>query len=68
MELSEQGSDSEFYEIDCPVCDDGKKHKAKILRKMERGNRIIMEVECEDCSSKGIIQIFKIAGVEIYDF
>ena len=40
---------TEYYEIDCPVCDDGKKHKARIIRKMESEDRMIMEVECEDC-------------------
>jgi len=58
----------EYYEIDCPICDDGEKHKARILRKVERTDRVMMEVECEDCKSKGVVSVFRIAGVEMYDF
>ncbi|MBO8182363.1 MAG: hypothetical protein H0Z28_06170 [Archaeoglobus sp.] len=59
---------TEYYEIDCPVCDDGKKHKARIIRKMESEDRMIMEVECEDCRSRGVVKVFKFGGVEMYDF
>jgi hypothetical protein len=56
------------FEIDCPVCDDGKKHLARIIRKSESQDRMIVEVECLDCKSKGTIKVFKIIGIEIYDF
>ncbi len=56
------------YEFDCPVCDDGKMHKARILKKVEGEDRLIMEVECQDCKRRGIIKVFKTTGVEIYDF
>ena len=59
---------TEYYEIDCPVCDDGKKHKARIIKKLESEDRMIMEVECEDCKSRGVVKVFKFAGVEMYDF
>ncbi len=57
----------EYYMIDCPVCGDGK-HRAKVLKKVEGEDRMILEVECEDCKSRGVVKVFKFGGVEIYDF
>jgi uncharacterized protein YlaI len=54
--------------IDCPICDDGKKHRSRILKKQETEDRAIMEVECEDCHHRGVVKVLKAGGVEIYDF
>ncbi len=60
----------EEIEIDCPVCDDGKKHKAIVLQrvKSEKKNREILEVKCKDCGSVGRIIRLGDIDTEIYDF
>ncbi|PVU71850.1 hypothetical protein DDW07_02885 [Acidilobus sp. SCGC AC-742_E15] len=58
----------DYYMIDCPICDDGKKHRSRILKKQETEDRAIMEVECEDCHHRGVVKVLKAGGVEIYDF
>ncbi len=54
--------------IDCPICNDGKKHRGIIIKKRESEDRVIMEVECEDCRERGTVKVFKFGGVEVYDF
>jgi|GEM_PF-480103 uncharacterized Zn finger protein len=69
----------EEIEFECPVCDDGKKHKAEVLRrergKLEReelglikGNVEVMIVRCKDCKKIGKIVRHLDYNFEIYDF
>ena len=57
----------EEIEIECPKCGTGK-HKAIVLRKVESGKRVAMEVQCKDCGSKGKIIIIGDLGIEIMEF
>jgi uncharacterized Zn finger protein len=68
----------EEIEFDCPVCSDGKLHKAVVLRKEEgkldseyvkiKGRVEVMEVKCKDCGKVGKIVKFLDYDFEIYDF
>ncbi len=69
----------EEVEFECPVCDDGKKHKAEVLRrergKLQRddvkplkGNVEVLIVRCKDCGSIGKIIRHLDLNFEIYDF
>jgi len=60
----------EEIEFECPVCDDGKKHKAVVLRRGKSGkkNREILEVKCLDCGRVGRIIRLGDIDAEIYDF
>ncbi|ADB58477.1 hypothetical protein [Archaeoglobus profundus] len=69
----------EEIEFECPVCDDGKKHKAEVLKrergKLERdemklikGNVEVMIVRCKDCKRIGKIIRHLDYNFEIYDF
>ena len=69
----------EEVEIECPVCDDGKKHKAEVLRrergKLEReelkplkGNVEVLIVRCKDCNRIGKVIRHLDLNFEIYDF
>ncbi len=60
----------EEIEFDCPVCDDGRKHKGIVLRriKSEKKRREVIEVKCKDCGTVG--RIIKLGDIdtEIYEF
>ncbi|WP_456328218.1 hypothetical protein [Archaeoglobus sp.] len=69
----------EEIEFECPVCDDGKKHKAEVLRrergkldkgdiKAIKGNVEVMIVRCKDCKRIGKIIRHLDYNYEIYDF
>ncbi len=66
----------EFIEIDCPICDDGKKHKAEVLkikrskytRRMTEFDMTVMLVRCLDCGTKGVIRKIESLGMENYEF
>jgi len=61
----------EEIEFDCPVCDDGKKHKAIVLNKIQgekKKERVIMEVKCLDCGRVGRIIKIGDLGIEMYEF
>ncbi len=69
----------EEIEIDCPVCNDGKKHKAEVLRrekgKIERdelrsikGNVEVLIIRCRDCKRIGKVIKHLDLNFEIYDF
>ncbi len=62
--------------IDCPVCADGKKHDAEVLKvrkgKFVRGrsefNVTIMIVRCLDCNTVGLYKKVDDLGMENYEF
>jgi len=66
----------EFIEIECPICDDGKKHKAEILkvkkekyrRRLAEFDMTVMLVRCLDCGTKGIYRRIEGVGMESYEF
>ena len=61
----------EEIEFDCPVCDDGKKHKAIVLEKIQgekKKERMVLIVKCLDCGRVGKIIKIGDLGVEMYDF
>ncbi len=63
-------------EIDCPICNDGKKHSAEVLKVMKGKFRrrraefdaIVMIVECKDCKTKGIYRRVDAIDMESYEF
>ncbi len=58
----------EIVEFECPICDDNKKHRAKVLKKFEDKYRLYMEVQCLDCGSTGSIKKIKTINMELYEF
>lgn len=66
----------EFIEIDCPICDDGKLHKAEVLevkngkfrRRTAEFDAVIFIVRCTDCTTKGIVRRVEQIGMENYEF
>jgi transcription elongation factor Elf1 len=65
--MSEAGGGERIL-FDCPVCDDGRKHSATIIKKIEKNDKSIVEVKCEDCGRQGTITKIKPIGIEIYNF
>ncbi len=65
-----------FIEIECPVCGDGKKHKAEIIKirkgKFRRGlaefDVTVMIVKCLDCKTTGLYKRVEDLGMESYEF
>ncbi len=63
-------------EIDCPICNDGKKHIAEVLKVSEGKFRrrsaefdaIVMIVKCKDCGTIGIYRRVDSINVENYEF
>ncbi|WP_202319055.1 hypothetical protein [Archaeoglobus neptunius] len=66
----------EFIEIDCPICDDGKTHRARILetkkgkfkRRTSEFDATVFIVLCEDCKTKGIVRRVEQINMESYEF
>ncbi len=66
----------EMIDIDCPICDDGKLHKAEVLKRVNGKYRrrtaefdaIIMIVRCLDCGTVGIVRKVETIGMESYEF
>ncbi len=67
---------SDEIEIDCPICDDGKKHVAEVIevkkgifkRRSAEFEAIVMVVKCRDCGTKGIVRRVEVIGMESYEF
>ncbi|RLI87144.1 MAG: hypothetical protein DRO98_04460 [Archaeoglobales archaeon] len=63
-------------EIDCPICNDGKKHKAEVLeerkgkfkRKRAEFDAEVFIVRCRDCGTIGMYKVVKQANLEFYYF
>lgn len=63
-------------EIECPICNDGKRHKAEILREFEGKYRRrysefeakIYLVKCSDCKTLGIVRVVRDLNLELYEF
>jgi uncharacterized Zn finger protein len=63
-------------EIDCPICDDGKKHIAEVLKvkkgKFRRRNAefeaVIMIIRCNDCKTRGLYRRVDDINMENYEF
>uniref|UniRef100_A0A7C4WCA5 Uncharacterized protein n=1 Tax=Geoglobus ahangari TaxID=113653 RepID=A0A7C4WCA5_9EURY len=63
-------------EIDCPICNDRKKHVAEVLKVFEGKFRrrsaefdaIIMIVKCKDCKTIGIYRRVDSINMENYEF
>lgn len=68
MDKIEEIKEIEEIEFDCPVCNDNKKHKAKVIRKFEDNYRAFMEVQCMDCGRRGTIKKIKTINMELYEF
>jgi uncharacterized Zn finger protein len=58
----------EEIEFECPKCDDGALHKAVVMKKREKGEKLVMEIQCKDCGSKGVVYKIKSIGIEVFDF
>ncbi|RLI85609.1 MAG: hypothetical protein DRP01_05850 [Archaeoglobales archaeon] len=63
-------------EIDCPICNDGKKHVADVLKvtrgKVRRGryeyDAVEMIVRCRDCGTVGAYRKIESVNMESYEF
>ncbi len=68
--------DMEFMEIDCPICDDGKLHRAEIIekktgtfkRRCAEFEAEIYIVKCVDCKTTGVVRRVPQIGMESYEF
>lgn len=66
----------EYIEIDCPICDDAKLHKAEVLqvrkgkfrRRTSEFDATILIVRCTDCGTKGIVRKVEQINMESYEF
>ncbi|MET1125063.1 MAG: hypothetical protein ABWW66_07405 [Archaeoglobaceae archaeon] len=63
-------------EIDCPICDDGTKHRVEVLKcvdgKFRRRNAEfdakVYIVRCLDCGTTGLVRVVEQVGMELYEF
>ncbi|MFO7966942.1 MAG: hypothetical protein R6U44_05025 [Archaeoglobaceae archaeon] len=61
--------EEEIIEIDCAECENNRiKHKAVVLDRRETDNKEIIEFQCKDCNSKGILTRYKTSQIEILDY
>jgi len=66
----------DYIEIDCPICDDGKLHKAEVLevkegkfrRRAAEFDATVFIVRCLDCKTKGIVRKVEQVNMESYEF
>lgn len=61
--------EEEIIEIDCAKCEDNKiKHNALVLDRRNTETKEIIEFQCKDCGSQGILTIYKTAQIECLDY
>ncbi len=66
----------EYIEIECPICDDGRLHRAEVIekkkgtfkRRCSEFEAEILIVRCMDCRTTGVVRKVPQIGMESYEF